>query len=275
MKTLIVPTDFSPAAINAMNYAADMALQIKADLTLLNVYQIPVAVTDTPLAFISVDELRESAERQLEEARKGLDHITSGKLTINCVTVLGDAAEEIQVLCEKTQPFAVIMGTMGHSAIERTLFGSTTLKVIRQITWPVITVPIGKEYGSGIRKVGFACDFREVAETTPISAIRDFIKEFGADLHVLNVDHDNQQDKTELKAQQQLLEKSLTDMTPTYHFIRDKDIEEGINEFAETNNLDLLITVPKKHRRLESLFKKSSTRLLVFESHVPVMCVHA
>ncbi len=57
-------------------------------------------------------------------------------------------------------------------------------------------------------------------------------------------------------------------------FIKHKDIEDGINEFAETHDLDLVIAIPKKHRLLDGLFKKSSTRQLVFESHVPVMCVH-
>jgi nucleotide-binding universal stress UspA family protein len=274
MKTIIVPTDFSPAAINAMNYAADMAQQIDADIILLNVYQIPVAVTDTPLALISVDELREAAERQLDDAKKGLEHISYGKLKIEAVAVLGDAMEEIQVLCEKTQPFAVIMGTMGQTALERTLFGSTTLKVIRHLTWPVISVPVGKEYGQGIRKVGLACDFKQVVETTPIAAIRIFVEQFATDLHVLNVDHNNQQSNPEKMEQSLLLRTALEALKPQYHFIRHKDIEEGINEFAETNNLDMIITIPKKHKLLDGLFRKSSTKQLVFESHVPVMCIH-
>lgn len=274
MKTIIVPTDFSPAAINAMNYAADMAQQVEAGIILLNVYQIPVAVTDTPLALISVDELREAAEQQLDNAKKGLEHISYGKLKIETLAVLGDAMEEIQALCEKSQPFAVIMGTTGHSALERTLFGSTTLKVIRHLTWPVISVPIGKEYGQGIRKVGLACDFKQVVETTPVPAIRTFIQQFAADLHVLNVDHNNQQSNPEKMEQSLLLRTALEALKPQYHFIRHKDIEDGINEFAETNNLDMIITIPKKHKLLDGLFRKSSTKQLVFESHVPVMCVH-
>src|SRR5690349_21671906 len=62
MKTLLVPTDFSPAATNATNYAADMALAMGADLYLLHVYQVPIAVTDVPLVLVSVDELKQEAE---------------------------------------------------------------------------------------------------------------------------------------------------------------------------------------------------------------------
>ncbi len=38
--------------------------------------------------------------------------------------------------------------------------------------------------------------------------------------------------------------------------------------------LTLSLPFPKKHKLLEGLFKKSSTKQLVFDSHVPVMCVH-
>ena len=40
------------------------------------------------------------------------------------------------------------------------------------------------------------------------------------------------------------------------------------------NNLDMVIAIPKKHKLMDGLFRKSSTKQLVFESHVPVMCVH-
>jgi hypothetical protein len=38
MKTIILATDFSPAALNAANYAADLASSIKGDLLLLHSY---------------------------------------------------------------------------------------------------------------------------------------------------------------------------------------------------------------------------------------------
>jgi nucleotide-binding universal stress UspA family protein len=166
------------------------------------------------------------------------------------------------------------MGTRGHSAVEKALFGSNALSVIKHLTWPVICVPIGKEYGMGIKQVGLACDFREVLETTPVSVIKTFVRELKAELHVLNVDPENNHVKDNTHTQVVLLKTALEDVNPLYHFINNKDVEDGINEFAENNNLDLVIAIPKKHKLMEGLFRKSSTKQLVFESHVPVMCVH-
>lgn len=274
MKTIIVSTDFSPAALNATNYAADMALAINANIFLFHVYQLPLSVSDTPIVLLSVDEMREAAENKLAQLKKDLEHITSGALEIKTEARLGSLVDELEDCCKTLQPFTVVMGTRGHSAVERSLFGSNTLKVIKHLSWPIICVPVGKEYGTGIKKIGLACDFREVKETMPVPVIRTLVKEFQAELHVLNVDHDNQHFKADTPLQSGFLHTAFEQLNPQYHYIEHKDIEDGINEFTETNNLDIVITIPKKHKLLEGLFKKSSTKQLVFQSNVPVMCLH-
>lgn len=274
MKTIIVPTDFSSAALNATNYAADMALAIKANILLFHVYQLPLSVSDTPIVLLSVEEMKEGAENKLLQLKNDLEHITSGALEIQTEARMGNLADELEDCCKQTQPFAVVMGTRGHSAVERALFGSNTLKVIKHLSWPIICVPIGKEYGTGIKKIGLACDFREVKETIPVPVIRTLVKEFQAELHVLNVDHNDQHFKEDTPMQSDFLHTAFEELNPQYHYIEHKDIEDGINEFTETNNLDIVITIPKKHKLLENLFKKRSTKQLVFESHVPVMCLH-
>lgn len=274
MKTIIVPTDFSPASTNAMNYAADMALATHASLLLFHVYQVPVSMTEVPVVVVSSEELKKNSEEKMEEVKKAVEHITSGNLKVYTETTMGDVVDELEELCKKIQPFAVIMGTKGSSGIERVLFGSTTLTAIRHLTWPVIVTPPGKEYGTGIKKIGFACDFKQVLETTPTNIIKQFVKEFNAELHVLNVDYENRKFSRDTPEQSVLLHTLLEEVSPEYHFINDIDVEDGINFFAETNNLDLVITIPKKHKLLEGLFRPASTRQLVFHSHIPVMCIH-
>jgi nucleotide-binding universal stress UspA family protein len=274
MKTIVISTDFSPAATNAMHYGIDMAKAINASVTLFHGYHVPISLSDTPIIFVSVEELRKEAEEKMSKLKKDVEHITSGSIKVYAETRLGDVLDELEVLCSKINPFAVVMGSKGMTGLDKILFGSTTLTAIKHLTWPVICVPPGKTFGAGIKKIGFACDFKAVMETTPAHYIMTFTKEFNASLHVLNVDSDNKHFTPETPAQSYLLHTLLKDANPSYHFIEHKNIEDGINEFATTNNLDLVITIPKKHKLLEGLFKKSSTRQLIVESHVPVMCVH-
>ena len=66
----------------------------------------------------------------------------------------------------------------------------------------------------------------------------------------------------------------LVSLKPNYHFITDKDTDEGIIDFAEKNHIDLLIVLPKRHGLLDKLIYKSHTKQLVMHSHVPVMALH-
>lgn len=274
MKTIIVPTDFSPVSLNAVHFASEMAQSINASLMLFHVYNIPVSYSDVPVVLVSVDEMKKASESQLEQLKEQLLHITSGKLKVYTESRMGNTVDELEELCKNIQPFAVVMGAKGKTGVEKLVFGSTTLTAIRHLTWPVICVPPGKEYGNGIRKVGFACDFRQVVETTPVQFIKQIVKEFKAELHVLNVDYKEKHFRPETPEQSFLLHNLLEEVNPQYHFISHADIEDGINEFAETNNLDLVIAIPKRHKLLDGIFHSSSTKQLVFQSHIPVMCVH-
>ena len=197
MKRIVVPTDFSASATSAMNYAVEMAKDIGAAIHLYHVYQVPVAVSDVPVVIVSVEELKKNAEEQLQYLKKGLEHITSDKpVTVTTEATMGNTVDELEELCKRMHPFMVVMGSRGSTGMERILFGSTTLTAIKHLTCPVIVVPPGSNY-KGIKKVGFACDFRKVIETTPTHYIEELVKLFGASLHVLNVDYENKHFKPE------------------------------------------------------------------------------
>jgi nucleotide-binding universal stress UspA family protein len=273
MKTLIVPTDFSPISLNAVNYAADMAMNINASLILLNVYQVPITFSEVPVIDISIDELKRISEEKVTELKKGLEHITSGKLKIYSESVLGEVANEIETFAKKINPFAIVMGTKGSSGLERLFLGSNTLTAIKHLTYPVIVVPPGAVF-SEIKKLGFACDFSEVVETTPVDQIHTVCRTFNAELLVLNVDNRNKKFSPGTPEESLLLHTMLEDLNPIYQYIDHPDITEGINMFAETQGVNMIITIPKKHTLLSGLFQKSHTRDLVFHAHIPIMCIH-
>ena len=72
MKTIIAPTDFSAASLNAVNYAADMACVIATNLTLLNVCPIPVSFSDVPSPAYSTAELVSNAEEQMKVLKENI-----------------------------------------------------------------------------------------------------------------------------------------------------------------------------------------------------------
>jgi nucleotide-binding universal stress UspA family protein len=274
MKTIIAATDFSPASMNAMNYAADMAMSVKAQLVLLNVYSLPVVYNNGPVITMPVEELHNASEKDLRKAKEQVLFRTAGEIKVTLKTRMGNITEELENISKSIQPFAVVIGTKGKTNFEKAVFGSAAYSIIKHLSCPVICVPPGRDFGTGIRKIGFACDFKNVSETTPHQVIKQFIHEFKAELHILNVDYKGKRFKYGAPEESFSLHQMFLDEKPHYHYIDDPDIEKSVNEFAEKNTLDLLITIPKKHNLLEKIFSPGNTRQLISKSQVPIMCIH-
>lgn len=273
MKLIIAPTDFSPISDNAIKYATDMATAMGTSLMLVNIYQLPISFSEVPLVTISLDEIRKISEEKLGELRHNLETITAGKLKIYTESKLGDVGEEITKMTETLSPFAIIMGTRGTTGTGRFFMGSNTISVISKVGVPVFVIPPGVRFKQ-FKKIGLATDLRDVVDHTPVAKIKEIVQFFNAELHVLNVDYHRKHFTPSTPEETLNMDSLLAGMSPLYDFIENKDIDEGLSDFAEKNDLDLVITLPKKHSMLERFFEKSTTRELIHESHIPIMCIH-
>jgi K+-sensing histidine kinase KdpD len=126
----------------------------------------------------------------------------------------------------------------------------------------------------GLQKIGYTSDFKNVSDTTPIEILKEWTKAFGAELEILNVNYNKDSEDKKSREQEGIMRSILEEINPKFFFINNQDVEKGVHEFAENNNVDLLIVVPRKHNLLESLFQKSHSKELVFHSHIPILSVH-
>ncbi len=188
MKTIVVPTDFSAISLNAVNYAADMACVINANLSLLHVCQIPVIYSEAPLPASAVSTMIKEAEDKLRSLREELFQRTGNSIQVLVEVREGDVITEIEDYCNSLNTYAVIMGAESAGAFERLILGGKTLAALRQLAWPLVVVPPGVKFTS-IKRIGLACDFRKVVETIPVKEIRSLVTEFGAVLHVIHISH--------------------------------------------------------------------------------------
>lgn len=270
MKTLIVATDFSAIAKNATQYAMDMARAIQANVHLLHVYQLPAnyGTMDIP---VSMPEWEQGTEDLMAGLKKQLEQDNGGQVAVSTEVRTGSFMLELVAVCERLQPYAVIMGCKGSTAAERLLFGTHAISAMKHLTWPVITVPMEAKFNA-IKKIGLACDLAEPEKTVPLDGISRLVTDFNATLHVLNTGKDQVYDPQLLSASGWLGGK-LKDVQHKFHFIKG-DTEEAILHFAEKNDVDLLVILPQRHSFLDALIYKSHTKQFVLHSHIPLMALH-
>ncbi|MEO5995934.1 MAG: universal stress protein [Chitinophagaceae bacterium] len=272
MKTIIVATDFSQAAMNAVNYAADMALSIQADLLLLHIYPMPVSYTEMPLV-ANLEQLQQSAEEELNIVSENLTRRMDFKLSVKTNVITGSFFEELATLCAKIKPYAVVMASQGTSATERFLFGGHTVYAMKHLMWPLITVPPNAQYSS-IKEIGLACDFEKPVDTIPLDEIIKIVDDFHANIHILNTGRKDVFNP-EIVFQSGLLQEKLMKLKPVFNFITGQNINDSILDFVEKNQIDLLIVLPKRYGLLDMIVHKSNTKRFVLHSHVPVLALQA
>ncbi|MFM6924491.1 MAG: universal stress protein [Ferruginibacter sp.] len=271
MKKILVTTDFSVAAHNAVNYAADMAMSMSADILILHVVQTPVGYSDLPIA-ISLEDMMRTSEKDMQDLKVEITGRVNGKLNIETQVGMGSFFDELQNVCEQVKPYAVVMGSQGKTAAEHLLFGAHATHAVIHLSWPVITVPPGVSF-SAIKRIGLASDLTKVIESTPIEEISRLVHDFNAELHILNTGKKQVFD-ADIVFESGMMQEMTLAMKPTFHFISNENIEEGILDFAEKNQIDLLIVLPKRHNLPGSIFHKSHTKQFVLHSHIPVLTLH-
>jgi nucleotide-binding universal stress UspA family protein len=271
MKTIIIATDFSSATMNAATYGIKMAESVKADVMLFNVCEV-LANYGEMVIDINVDDLKKDALSDMETFKGDLIRNTSTTINIISDVRLGVFADELNTLCETVNPYAVIMGSQGRTSAERILFGTHALYAMKHLVWPLITVPATATF-SNIKKIGLAYDFEKELDNNFIDEIKLLAHDFDATIHVLNAAREDEFD-ADFVLLSSRLEKMLAPFSVKYHFITTIDANQGIIDFADNNDIDLLIVMPKYHNLLEKIIFKSHTKQMVLHSHVPVLALH-
>lgn len=274
MKTIVAPTDFSPISLNAVYYAADLACVVGAGIALIHVCQMPLAISEVPAPTYGIPELMDEAEHRIGLLKEKILRRTNRQIEVTTEVKLGNILPEINEYCDSQNVYAVVMGGESAGPFERVLLGGKTISAIDEFLWPLIIVPPESKF-SGIKKIGLACDLRDVAETVPVDEIKRLVKQLKAELHVLNVVTEKEATlDPEMIKESRKLREMLKGLDTRYHYLSGDDIENEIVEFADKNKFDFLIVIPKNHTLISKLFRKRYSKKLVLHTHIPLMTIH-
>jgi len=139
-KIILHPTDFSDCSGYALSIACDLAKQHNAKILVLYVAETlgPENVTyGEAVSQLQPLGYRGRLEKYLTEAAPQPDGFS-----IEHVLSEGDPAREIDRLARKHQADLIVMGTHGHTGLERLLMGSVAEAVVRLAPCPVLTAKI-------------------------------------------------------------------------------------------------------------------------------------
>ena len=275
MKKILVPTDFSEPAANALNLAAQIAKETDAKIYLLHIIEpikSYVAATDGMYIDASVEQkyidyLRDNAKEQIKKVIQDNNYEDLG---IEQLIALGTIFSTVNEHVDRYNIDLLIMGTQGISGLDELLIGSNTEKVVRTAHCPVLTVK-NKIDLDELNKIVFATNFKK-DHLIVVKHLKEFAQMFEAELTLLyvNVPNDFYTERQILKKMEEfMVEANIDDFK--FHIYSELNEENGMIHYAEDQDIDLIAVATHQRSGLAHLISGSIAEDVVNHATRPVL----
>lgn len=141
--TILVPTDFSADAQEAVSTAADLAKLLGAKVVVVHAYHVDIPMMASPIGATYTlpqgfyDELRAQATEQVQRIAKEL---TAKGVEATGVALAEPTSLAIVAEAESLPADLIVMGTRGVTGLKHVVLGSVAERVVRTAPCPVLTV---------------------------------------------------------------------------------------------------------------------------------------
>ena len=271
VQKILVPVDFSEVSFDAFRYALHLADYLNAEIELCHVYHPPYDVA--PAATVTtLDSLATVRQQTLEEFRDKALKANNSEQEVKLELNMGFAADEI--IRRSKEVDWIVMGKTGEGGIIRKLFGSVSSQVAKEAHCPTIFIPGGMQF-QAFREVLYASDYTS-ANAHSLQKLANFSTIFSGRLHMVHV-HDpeakNGFELESLKVEKYLkATEVLTDVCRAT--VSAKEVWQGLNQYADQNQIDLMVVVTPHRNFWQKIFHKSVSKAVVGHAEKPVMVLH-
>jgi nucleotide-binding universal stress UspA family protein len=266
---ILVPTDFSECATNALNFALGLADRLNAELIILH------SIIYNDRAFVNSKSKEIENTKLFNRAKENLDntlqYARNKNSTISIKEVLdgGTPESSLEIILHDEQIDYVVMGTEGASGLKAAVFGSFTSNVLSISPCPVFTIPNASQF-TKIENIVCATEM-DVSENKALIESFDFAKKFNATITYFNVDADKNEQEILLNQFQKRVSYITDYPSIRYSLVESNDIIKAIDTYVRENNPDLIITLGKERDFFDQLFGKKVTKQLCMHTTIPLL----
>ncbi|MCX2720753.1 universal stress protein [Lentiprolixibacter aurantiacus] len=276
MFKILLPTDFSDNAWNAISYAMEFFKNEQATFYLLHTYTPAFYRMDymmggpsfSAIPDVGVDISLAGLENTLEQVNKTFNNPNHTVKTISAFNLLTD---EINEVSEEKDIDLIVMGTQGATGAKEIFLGSNTVFVLRKAIVPVLAIPESYSYQK-IEKMLFPTDYQIFYKPEEIDTIKGFAAIHGAEITVLHVKEEYDLNETQV-ANKQHLEKCLAGVSHRFEEKKGAIMPDAVIDYINDHNYQLLTMMNRKHSFMERLLWKQNIDQIGFHTPVPFLVI--
>lgn len=269
MKTILVPTDFSNNANNALKYANAFAQTTKIKLVLLNVYKPTVGKYNIIPGIIAEETARAKMENQ-----KKLKYLHNKYVKVACAELVnvGDPIDEIISTSKKNRSEIIIVGTHGATGLQEALFGSNTAKLISKSKLPVLAIPQRYSFKK-IRTIVYASDLKN--SVNELKLLIPIAKSLNSTIEILNLNYGwdkNENKKKELEGEIKSLSYKKIKLVEQKANI-EQSMSAQIKKYLKKRKPEIFAMFPEEKSWFDKIFISSKTEELAYQLKVPLLSI--
>ncbi|NNC33744.1 MAG: universal stress protein [Croceitalea sp.] len=279
MKRILIPTDFSDNAWNAIKYAIQLFQNDTCEFYLLNTYTpvIPSSRFMAPMidGVRIEDTVRSASENGLlktvERIKKEFDHPQHSFETISSFNLLVD---EIKDLVNSYTIDLVVTGTKGASGLEEVFMGSNTVRIIKHVKkCPVLAIPKRFDFTTPT-EIAFATDFNRFYTISELMPLIEMAQTFNAAIRVVHVQYEIKA-LTELQQfNLSMLRKYLNGVEHYIHTVSElNSISHTLELFSQELEIHLLAMLNYQHSYMEKMTREPIIKNTAFHTQIPLLVI--
>jgi len=274
MRKIIIPTDFSENAMNAIKYALELFKYDRSQFIVLHAYADDVYENTLEMSREFFEEykekVKEASDRGLQKVVKEMLEISPNpKHEYNFVSVFASLVDATNDLADKENMDLIVMGTKGKTDQRDITFGSETLQVIKYVKCPVLAVP-QRFHKVDLQHILFPTDYLIPYQRRELKLVNTIARNFCATLRCLFISKWEKLSHRQ-KDNQTFLDECMQEMEVKHLCMEDDDRTKAINEAIQSHEIDLLVMVNSRHSYMERLLDTSTIDKLGLHIEIPFL----
>lgn len=278
MKNIIIPTDFSDNAWDALLYAIRLHDNIPACFYILNTYQTGTSRTSNKMSSHRDTHLhrvlKEESAVGLKKIKNYLDsNLLNDKHEYKTLSLTGDLMVNLIQIVSKENIDIIIMGTTGATGAKEIFMGSNAVRVINSIDLcPIITVPKNYEF-TEIKNITFATDLKKKFSAIELSSLIELQTVLQCEISILHIKENNIIEESQIQNLSNIKALFMDGYTTFVEIELKGKVAKTIINFSEKHNVDLVCLVNSEKKFLQKIIEEAVVKKISFHSKLPLLII--
>ena len=277
MRKILIPTDFSKNAENAITYAIKLYKNEECEFFILNVFFVIGFATDNMLVpeigEIAYKSAKKTSEEELKATLKNLQKNNISRHHFFTISKFNSLLNSIDEVVDDKKIDIIIMGTQGATNAADIIFGSNTVMVMeKERSCPVLAIPSEVTY-SKPKEIVFPTSYTTYYKKNELKHLIDIATINKAAIRILHIEKENKQEQSE-NINKLLLDEYFDGIEHSFHILYNIEVETAIDCFVQSRESDMIAFINKKHGFIEAIFSRHLVQELGYKSKVPVLTMH-